>query len=82
MIGWWFLFLLTLKEKRILSPDKFAIEAVNFIQMCSVLQQSFHLLHVSTFFFHCIKESSKEKASATMRLLFTKLNKFLRVCFF
>jgi hypothetical protein len=24
----------------------------------------------------------KEKASATMRLLFTELNKFLRVCFF
>jgi len=46
------------------------------------MRLNLYLLHVSTFFFHCIKESSKEKASATLRLLFTELNKFLRVCFF
>ena len=40
MIGWWFLFLLTLKEKKNLIHDKIATEAVYFIQMCSVLRHS------------------------------------------
>jgi len=75
-------FSFNIKERKNLIHDKIVFEADNFIQMCSVLQHSFHLLRVSTFFFHCKKESSKEKASAAMRLLFTELNKFLRVCFF
>jgi hypothetical protein len=33
MIGWWFLFLLTLKEKKNLIQDKIAVEADNFIHM-------------------------------------------------
>jgi hypothetical protein len=40
MIGWWFLFLLTLKEKKNLIHDKIGFEAVNFIQMCSDLRHS------------------------------------------
>jgi hypothetical protein len=40
MIGWWFLFLLTLKEKKNLIQDKIVFEADNFIQMCSVLLPS------------------------------------------
>jgi hypothetical protein len=49
MIGWWFLFLLTLKETKNLIHDKIVFEADNFIQMYSVLQHSFNLLQVFLF---------------------------------
>ena len=40
MIGWWFLFLLTLKETKNLIHDKIVFEVDNFIQMCTVLRHS------------------------------------------
>jgi hypothetical protein len=42
MIGWWFFFLLTLKERKNLIHDKIAIKVENQTQILAVLLQNLH----------------------------------------
>ena len=60
MIGWWFLFLLTLKEKKNLIHDKIVFEADNFIQMCTVLRLNLQSLHVFLFLLFYGKKVGKK----------------------